>query len=167
MKHYILLFSMVVFACSFQACKKGTDPGDPGDPGNPGNPPTGTENTFSCKIDGDTWTPDMVRIRLINDLISIQGQTDDQDALTITVDDQSTGTFTFEIGSPHSAAYLPEPGQDAFMTGISALAAGTIEITKLDVDNKKLSATFQFTGYRTDGTFMTFTEGKIVDYDIE
>lgn len=165
MKHFLLLVTMVVFSCSFQACKKGTDPDDPGTPGEP--PPTGTENAFSCKIDGDNWTPDMVRIRLINDILSIQGQTDDQDALTITVDDQSTGTFTFEIASPHSAAYLPEPGQAAFMTGISALASGSIEVTKLDVDNKKLSATFQFTGYRTDGTFMTFTEGKIVDHDIE
>lgn len=164
MKHYILLLTMVVFACSFQACKKGTDPGD--DPDNP-DPPAGTENVFSVKIDGDTWVPDLVRIRLINDIISIQGQTDEQEALTITVDNQAAGTYTFEIGSAHSAAYLPEPGQAAFMTGISALAAGTVEITKLDVDNKKLSATFQFTGYRTDGTFLTFTEGKIVDSDIE
>jgi len=166
MKNYLLLFTILVFACSFQACKKGTDPDDPGtDPDDPGNP--ATENVFSCKIDGDEWTPDLVRIRLINDIISIQGQTDQQDALTITIDGQAKGSYTLEIGSSHSAAYLPEPGQQAYMTGISALAAGSVEITKLDTTSKKLSGTFQFTGYRTDGTFLTFTEGEILDHDIE
>jgi len=167
MKNFTVLLILSIFAFSCHSCNKDKDPNDPDNPDtNPGNNP-GTENVFSMKIDGNDWTPDNVRIRLINDILSIQGQTNTQEALTITVDNQTTGTYTFELGSAHSASYLPDPAEAAYMTGISALSTGTIEVTKLDATNKKLSATFQFNGYRTDGTFLQFTEGKVVDYDIE
>ncbi len=164
---FVALILVLVITCSLQACKKDTSPTDP--------PPTTTDTTattidtttLTMKVDGGLWTPDLIRIRLINDILSIQAQTNAQEALTITVDDQTTGDYTFEIGSAHSAAFLPAPGEAAFMTGISALSTGEIKITKLDAANKKLSATFHFNGYRTDGTFRTFTEGKIVDADIE
>lgn len=164
MKHLMLLCTILIFASSFQACKKKADPDDP-DPNNPSNP--ATENVFTCKLDGDVWEPDLVRIRLVNDILSIQGQNNQQQALTITIDAQATGSYSLEISSPHSASFLPAPGEDAYLTGISALAAGIVEITELDVVNKKISADFQFNLYRTDGTFIQFTEGDIVDHDIE
>lgn len=165
MKRHILLLGIILFSCAFQACKEGTNSIDSNHQSIPVN--QGTENTFSMKMGSNLWTPEKVRIRLINDILSIQAQTPAQEAFTITIGAQMAGTYTFELGSPHSAAFLPAPGEKAYMTGITEESTGRIDITKLDVATKKLSATFQFNGYRPDGSFRAFTEGKVVDHDIE
>lgn len=131
MKKFLLLFSLI--AIIFASCQNDGD----------GTPVIINPNaSLKCKIDGVTWTA-MTRIttHTAGNFI-INGTTFSGDALNISTLGDSTGTYTLGTLSYHSTAtYSPKATEpDSLYQALS----GTIIITEIDLQNNKISGTFEF-----------------------
>lgn len=131
MKKSFLLIALI--ALIFASCQ---DEGD-------GTPVVINPNaSITCKIDGSTWTAlTRVTTNTAGNFI-INGTTFNGDALNISTLGDTPGTYPLGTLSYNSTgSYSPKASNpDSLYTAIN----GTVEITEVDTQNKRVSGTFSF-----------------------
>lgn len=149
----------------FSSCQKEVDPSILGN----NNPPLVTGN-LKAKIDGTQWVANSAEgaSRMLG-LISIGGRSTDRKYLTITLTDSGVHNYTLDNMSMNAASYIDSslPNAVNFTTnqGINpGDAGGFVNITSIDVTNKRISGTFAFRVFRQmDGAQRTLTEGSFTN----
>jgi len=162
-----LLHSLVVLSAVFLfgSCQKEVDPSIIQN----NNPPAATGN-LKAKIDGTQWVANSVEgaSRMLG-LISIGGRSTDRKYLAITLTDSGVHNYTLDNNSMNAASYTDSNLANAvnFTTnqGINpGDAGGFVNITSIDVTNKRISGTFAFRVFRQmDGAQKTLTEGSFTN----
>jgi|GEM_PF-1258053 len=111
---------------------------------------------LSCSLDGSPWTA-ITRVTtntqgtfVVNTRVTtntqgtfvVNGSALQSDALNITIIGETTGTYTLGTGQYNfSASYSPVASNtDSLYTAIN----GTVELTDVDTQNRKISGTFSF-----------------------
>jgi hypothetical protein len=157
-----LLYGLVILGSVLfiQSCQQEIDPNTIS---NTNNPVTGD---FRAKINGTQWVANSIAAASrMNGFIGITGRSTDKKYITITLTDSGVHNYTLNDMTMNAAAYL-----DSTLADPSALttnqglnpgdAGGTVNITSIDVANKKISGTFSFKVFRQlDGLQRTMTEG--------
>ena len=157
----IVLTGVIVFS----SCQKEVDPSIIEN----NNPPLVTGN-LKAKIDGTQWVANSAEgaSRMLG-LINISGRSTDRKYLTITLTDSGVHNYTLDNMSMNAAAYIDSslPNAMNFTTnqGINpGDAGGFVNITSIDVTNKRISGTFAFRVFRQmDGAQRTLTEGSFTN----
>ncbi|HEX3166457.1 MAG TPA: DUF6252 family protein, partial [Chitinophagaceae bacterium] len=102
-------------------------------------------------------------------LINIGGRSTDRKYLSITLTDSGVHNYTLDNMSMNAAAYidssLANPVNFTTNQGIApGDAGGFVNITSIDVPNKRISGTFSFRVFRQmDGAQRTLTEGSFTN----
>ncbi|HEX6169500.1 MAG TPA: DUF6252 family protein, partial [Chitinophagaceae bacterium] len=129
----------------FSSCQKEVDPSIIDN----NNPPLITGN-LKAKIDGTQWVANSAEgaSRMLG-LISIGGRSTDRKYLTITLTDSGVHNYTLDNNSMNAASYTDSSLANAvnFTTnqGINpGDAGGFVNITSIDVANKRISGSFSF-----------------------
>ena len=149
----------------FSSCQKEVDPSIIANP----NLPTTTGN-LKAKIDGTQWVANSAESasRMLG-LINIGGRSTDRKYLTITLTDSGVHNYTLDNNSMNAAAYVDSSLSNVFSfttnQGINpGDAGGFVNITSIDVANKRISGTFSFRVFRQmDGAQRTLTEGSFTN----
>lgn len=170
----------VLASALFSSCKK-----DSSDDVTPGN----TEKTgvFTCKNNGVTWESDAAskQIFFMDTMVPSVSVYVEADTMTVmafrtNATDSTMILMNVQLSSARVGSYTMS-GQDNgiyFFPGISPLAifatalgytsTSTLNITKYDAVNKKISGTFTATMTPTSsGTPINITEGKFTDVSLE
>lgn len=143
------------------------------------NPNTGTTSgVFKVDFDGKTFTATTVQALVNDGFIAITGikmPSGEMVQITLPAPYNKVGTYTWKSvtasGGLMGLAYMPSNGTEPFTgdekdTGGASDFSGytdtaTITISKIDVANKKISGTFQFTGVRFKDLAGTSIETKV------
>ena len=166
MRKCLLYGFMVLTGISvFSSCQKEVDPSIIANP----NLPTTTGN-LKAKIDGTQWVANSAESasRMLG-LINIGGRSTDRKYLTITLTDSGVHNYTLDNNSMNAAAYVDSSLSNVFSfttnQGINpGDAGGFVNITSIDVANKRISGTFSFRVFRQmDGAQRTLTEGSFTN----
>jgi hypothetical protein len=162
-----LLYSLMILTgvIVFSSCQKEVDPSIIANP----NPPGATGN-LKAKIDGTQWVANSAEgaSRMLG-LISIGGRSTDRKYLSITLTDSGVHNYTLDNMSMNAASYIDSNLANAvnFTTNQGmgpGDAGGLVNITSIDVANKRISGTFSFRVFRQmDGAQRTLTEGSFTN----
>lgn len=97
---------------------------------------------LSCSLDGSPWTAITRVTTNTQGTFVVNGSALQSDALNITIIGETTGTYTLGTGQYNfSASYSPVASNtDSLYTAIN----GTVELTDVDTQNRKISGTFSF-----------------------
>lgn len=162
-----LLDSLLVLTAIivFNSCQKEVDPSIIANP-----PPPGATGNLKAKIDGTQWVANSYEgaTRMLG-LINIGGRSTDRKYLSITLTDSGVHNYTLDNMSMNAAAYIDSSLANAvnFTTnqGVGpGDAGGFVNITSIDVPNKRISGTFSFRVFRQmDGAQRTLTEGSFTN----
>ena len=160
--HSLIVLTAVIV---FSSCQKEVDPSIIDN----NNPPLVSGN-LKAKIDGTQWVANSAEgaSRMLG-LISIGGRSTDRKYLTITLTDSGVHNYTLDNNSMNAAAYIDSSLTNAinFTTnqGINpGDAGGFVNITSIDVANKRISGTFAFRVFRQmDGAQRELTEGSFTN----
>ena len=158
---FVVLTGIIVFS----SCQKEVDPSIIANPNLPG-----TTGNLKAKIDGTQWVANSAEgaSRMLG-LISIGGRSTDRKYLTITLTDSGVHNYTLDNNSMNAASYIDSSLANAvnFTTnqGINpGDAGGFVNITSIDVANKRISGSFSFRVFRQmDGAQRTLTEGSFTN----
>jgi hypothetical protein len=155
------IYSLVLLACGFAACKKEYSIEG-----------TGNLNAnFTAVIDGNQWAALQTResATIIQGVINLTGISNDDQQISITISDTLPGTYLLnqqslstgayeDIDSSSLYAYSTNQGQDTTQAG------GEVTITEIDPIHKTLTGTFSFKVYRElDGSQKSITMGVFTD----
>lgn len=125
--------------------------------------------SMKAKIDGALWTS-IVRVTVHEDgYFNITGTALSGKVLNITVLGETTGTYSLapQSGSFQSFAIYKE--DDSAAEGeagwYKSYGGGTVELTKVDTENRRISGTFSFTAKATPSATETveITQGEFTD----
>src|SRR5688572_16771361 len=138
----------------------------------PNDPVTGD---FRCKINGEQWVANKAAIASrMAGVINITGLTTDKKLITITLTDSGAHRYILSDVTGNAAALqdstLAEPlfSLTTNQGNYPTQCGGEVNITSLDMVNKKISGTFSFKVYREmDGLGRTMTEGSFTDLTIQ
>ena len=157
--HSLMILTGVIV---FNSCQKEIDPSIIADPA-----PPGATGNLKAKIDGTQWVANSAEgASLMLGLINIGGRSTDRKYLTITLTDSGVHNYTLDNMSMNAAAYidssLANPINFTTNQGINpGDAGGFVNITSIDVANKRISGSFAFRVFRQmDGAQRTLTEGS-------
>ena len=164
-KGFLYSFMILAAVTVFNSCQKEVDPSIIANP----NPPGATGN-LKAKIDGTQWVANSYEgaTRMLG-LINIGGRSTDRKYLSITLTDSGVHNYTLDNMSMNAASYIDSNLANAvnFTTnqGIGpGDAGGVVNITSIDVANKRISGTFSFRVFRQmDGAQRTLTEGSFIN----
>jgi Family of unknown function (DUF6252) len=157
----LLLTGIIVF----NSCQKEIDPSIIATP-----PPPGPIGNLKAKIDGTQWVANSAEgaARMLG-FINIGGRSTDRKYLSITLTDSGVHNYTLDNMSMNAASYIDSNLANAvnFTTNQGsgpADAGGFVNITSIDVPNKRISGTFSFRVFRQmDGAQRTLTEGSFTN----
>ena len=158
----ILTLAIIV---SLASCKKkSTD--DP--------TPTSVSESFSVKINGVLFSPDVANVyvdtftqsgKFITQIIADKGE----NSLVLQFNGKTANTYTQSAPNDHPmdvAIYYV--GVDSTFICSNSAGGGTLNISKYDVANGKVSGTFSFKAESFFGNELkTFTEGKFENVNIQ
>jgi len=163
----VFLYGLMVLTgvIVFSSCQKEVDPSIIANP----TPPGATGN-LKAKIDGTQWVANSAEgaSRMLG-YISILGRSTDRKYLQIALMDSGVHNYTLDNMSMNAASYIDSSLSNAvnFTTnqGIGpGDAGGFVNITAIDVANKRISGTFAFRVFRQmDGAQRTLTEGSFTN----
>jgi len=164
-KHLFYSILMLTGIIVFNSCQKEIDPSIIANP-----TPPGTTGNLKAKIDGTQWVANSYEgaTRMLG-LINIGGRSTDRKYLSITLTDSGVHNYTLDNMSMNAASYIDSNLANAvnFTTnqGIGpGDAGGFVNITSIDVANKRISGTFAFRVFRQmDGAQRTLTEGSFTN----
>ncbi len=142
-----------------------------------GNPTGGgsAEAMFQVDINGETYVSEITSGAFINGVVNITAlRNNNEETITITFQANQTGIYQLGIANPgefyvNGAAYVPEAGANAFVSGLTGntVSQGEIDLMVIDEANQTLSGTFNFTAYREEtlGNVETleFTNGSFTN----
>ena len=162
-----LLYSLIILTgvLVFNSCQKEVDPSIIATP-----PPPGATGNLKAKIDGTQWVANSYEgaARMLG-LINIGGRSTDRKYLSITLTDSGVHNYTLDNMSLNAASYIDSSLANAVnFTTNQGLgpgdAGGFVNITSIDVPNKRISGTFSFRVFRQmDGAQRTLTEGSFTN----
>lgn len=131
-----LIYGIVALTFIAGSCKK-----DSNDDGTP------IATKMSCKINGTTWTALSQLTQYYDNKFIITGTSLEGKVIIITILGDTQGTYNLQVGELESGAtYSPS----VLSNDIYASLSGSVVLTKVDKDNKKISGTFQFTATKTN-----------------
>lgn len=151
--HIITAFVLLTFF----SCRKETSIEGPGTlPG-----------TFMATIDGAQWiaADTLKSATIIGGLINLTGISEDDQQLSITLNDTIPGTYTLNQGSTSIAAYAHNDSSNlyAYTTNQgsdSNQAGGTVTVINIDPISQTITGTFSLVVFRdVDGKQKTITDG--------
>jgi hypothetical protein len=174
----ILNYSIVLFATlaiGFSSCKD--------EETTPSTTPTAKTDVFNCKVNGTAWESNSrsTMVPFLDSMIpsvnaSVEADTLSMMAFKTTSTDSTMILFSVLLKNPRVGTYTMT-GTDYniyYFTGIDFMtflntffgytSSSTLNITKFDATNKKISGTFNTTMTSTSGApTMTITEGTFND----
>jgi len=164
-KRLLYPLMMITGIIVFNSCQKEVDPSIIANP-----PPPGPTGNLKAKIDGTRWVANSAEgaTRMLG-YINIGGRSTDRKYLSITLTDSGVHNYTLDNNSMNAAAYIDSSLSNAFSfttnQGIGpGDAGGFVNITSIDVPNKRISGTFSFRVFRQmDGAQRTLTEGSFTN----
>ena len=164
-KAFLYSFMVLSVIIVFSSCQKEVDPSIIANP-----TPLGPTGNLKAKIDGTQWVANSAEgaSRMLG-YISILGRSTDRKYLQIALMDSGVHNYTLDNMSMNAASYIDSSLSNAvnFTTnqGIGpGDAGGFVNITAIDVANKRISGTFSFRVFRQmDGAQRTLTEGSFTN----
>ncbi len=139
------------------------DPVDPNAPGNPGNP--SGPAVFKVDFDSQTFTAATTIVYNSGGKLNIIATNASGASFAIIIDGITAGEYDLSADTNSSIFYVPAGDEYGYVSGNidSTASVGSISLTTVDTVNKKISGTFRFTGYYSDGLSSTnskvFTNG--------
>jgi hypothetical protein len=115
------------------------------------NPPAGA-TVFKTEFSGVTWNATEAQAFISGSTITIGATKADGSTFSILVDGSTTGTYP---ANDNIIAYTPSGstfGYWSINTANPAENTGSITITNIDTANRKISGTFEYKGYWSDGS---------------
>jgi hypothetical protein len=140
------------------------------------NPPTNpVTGDFRCKINGTQWVANKAAIASrMAGVINITGLTTDKKLITITLTDSGLHRYILSDITGNAGALQDSTLADPLFSLVSnqgdypTQCGGEVNITKLDMTNKKISGTFSFKVFREmDNLQRNLTEGSFTDLTIQ
>lgn len=108
-------------------------------------------NKLSAKIGGKSWNAAIRVTNLANDVFIITGTSTTGEVLIITIFGKNPDLYEFSLTSQKCNATYKKSAfttENDFYTSVS----GRVNLTKVDMTNKKISGTFEFTLTKTSLT---------------
>jgi len=128
---YLNLVAILLLSILFSRCEKAQDL---------------ISAKMEAKIDGVEWKSITRATNLVNNYFLIVGTSSAGEIIEITILGNSEGTYNLDLSNfEFSAIYKPNISST---TENYVASSGTIELSELDTDNKKISGTFQFDAYK-------------------
>lgn len=147
----LFIYVIVVFTVIAGSCKKDSDDGSPV-----------AATKMGCKIDGAAWNSVSRVTQYYDNKFIITGTSMDGKVIIITIFGDTQGTYNLQVGELESGAtYSPS----VLSSVIYASLSGSVVLTKVDKDNKKISGTFQFTAAKANELTnqISITNGEFSD----
>jgi hypothetical protein len=139
---YLNLVAILLLSILFSRCEKAQDL---------------ISAKMEAKIDGVEWKSITRATNLVNNYFLIVGTSSAGEIIEITILGNSEGTYNLDLSNfEFSAIYKPNISST---TENYVASSGTIELSELDTDNKKISETFQFDAYKNLTEKISITEG--------
>jgi len=183
-----LSICLVLFTSSiFTSCSTDVEPIDPAVELNPETPNNPVEGVLKVDFDGQTFIATTVQAIVNSSTIAISGlRASNGDFIQITLPAplNQVGTYTWDdavaantvlgliYSNSGSQAYVTAPQNGDFAEFPEYEDTATITVSSIDMENKTISGTFQFTGGRfsDDGETIetkTFTNGSFTNISFE
>lgn len=146
----LLIYVIVALTFIAGSCKK-----DSNDDGTP-------VTKMSCKINGTTWNSLTQITQYYDHKFIITGTSMDGKVIVITIFGDTKGTYNLQVGELESGAtYSPS----ILSTDIYASLSGSVVLSNVDTNNKKISGTFQFTAAKANelNNQISITNGEFSD----
>lgn len=124
-----LLVLLVAVAFVMASCKKDSD----------------TIHKLSAKIGGKSWVANLRVTNLTGNVFTITGTSLSGEMLVLTIFGNTQNTYEFSINEQKCALVYKKAGISSSATDIYTGISGKVILTKVDMVNKKLSGTFDFT----------------------
>ena len=119
---------------------------------------------MTAKIDGAKWTS-ITRVTIQKSgIFLITGTSTDGQAIEVTVNGTTSGTYTLEASTSSPSAQCGSIYKPTINSTDSTYVSksGKVIITNIDTENKLISGTFNFVVTKLDAT-KNITEGKFSD----
>lgn len=124
-----LLVLLVAVTLVMASCKKDSD----------------TINKLSAKIGGKSWVANLRVTNLTGNVFTITGTSLSGEMLVLTIFGNTQNTYDFSINEQKCALVYKKAGISSSATDIYTGISGKVVLTKVDMVNKKISGTFDFT----------------------
>lgn len=143
----LLIYVIVVLTVISGSCKK-----DSNDDGTPAT-------KMGCKIDGTAWSSTIRYSYHYDSKFSITATTLDGKGIELVIFGDTPGTYKLGLGQiQFSGAYGTIATNDVY-----AAISGTVVLTKVDITNKTISGTFEFSATKNLTETKTITNGTFND----
>ena len=158
-----LFIVLTVSSMAFYSCQK-----EISDPNGSTSTPSTASGDFRAKINGVQWVASSSSASKLSGFISIAG-TGSGKLIVMTLQDSGVHHYTLNQTSMQAGAYSDSASGSniAFTTNggsTPSQSGGSVDITSIDIVNKKISGTFRFTVYRPiDSTQRSITEGSFTN----
>lgn len=124
-----LLVLLVAVTMVMASCKKDSD----------------TVHKLSANIGGKSWVANLRVTNLTGNVFTITGTSLSGEMLVITIFGNTQDTYQFSVNEQKCALVYKKAGINSSPSDIYTGISGTITLTKVDMVNKKISGTFDFT----------------------
>lgn len=151
------IFTVCFIACTLTSCSTDDDNADD-------SPNNSDGSTFSAKINGTDYNPDFKTAFLSSTVstILVTGSTGSGESLQLFIPptlSEGTYDFGFDVTTSPIIAFYQEADGDADDGAFAS--SGTITISTLNTETRRISGTFSFTGMvENTGETIAVTEGQ-------
>lgn len=124
-------------------------------------------NKLSAKIDGENWNATLRVTNLTGEIFVITGTSTTGEVMVITINGKVPDLYELSLTSLKCNATYKKSALITSASDIYNSVSGKVNLTKVDIENKKISGTFEFTMAKLSSQTISVSNGSFNDLEFQ